>query len=79
MTSSHVNLLAACRSHQAQITIVKRLLQGCNNVTKVRIEPRYAIGVDALTLLATLTLHLTILLTNKQFQYKITKILRHLM
>jgi len=28
------------RSHQAEIIIVKRLIQGCNNATKVRVEPR---------------------------------------
>ena len=33
------NLLLA-RSHQAEIIIVKRLVQGRNNVTRVRVEPR---------------------------------------
>ena len=28
------------RSHQAKIIIVKRLIQGCNNVTRVWVEPR---------------------------------------
>ena len=28
------------RSHQAKIMIAKRLIQGCNNVTRVRVEPR---------------------------------------
>ena len=28
------------RSHQAEIIIVKRLIQGRNNVTRVRVEPR---------------------------------------
>ena len=28
------------RSHQAEIIIVKRLIQARNNVTKVRVEPR---------------------------------------
>ena len=35
LTSSHINLLLI-RSHQAEIIIVKRLIQGCNNVTRVR-------------------------------------------
>ena len=39
-------------------------------MTKVQIEPRYAIRVDAFTLLATLTLHLTILLTKNNFSTK---------
>ena len=34
-----LNLLLV-RSHQAEIIIVKRLIQGRNNVTRVRIEPR---------------------------------------
>ena len=37
LTSSHVNLLLV-RSHQAEIIIVKRLIQGRNNVTRVRVE-----------------------------------------
>ena len=37
LTSSHVNLLFV-RSHQAEIIIVKRLIQGRNNVTRVRVE-----------------------------------------
>ena len=36
LTSSHVNLLLV-RSHQAEIIIVKRLIQGRNNVTRVRV------------------------------------------
>ena len=39
MNSSHVNLLLV-RSHQAEIIIVKRLIQGRNNVTRVRVEPQ---------------------------------------
>ena len=34
-----LNLLLV-QSHQAEIIIVKRLIQGCNNVTRVRVEPR---------------------------------------
>ena len=37
--SCPLNLLLV-RSHQAEIIIVKRLIQGRNNVTRVRIEPR---------------------------------------
>ena len=37
LTSSHVNLLLV-RSHQAEIIIVKRLIQGRNNVTRVWVE-----------------------------------------
>ena len=40
--SSHscpLNLLLV-RSHQAEIIIVKRLIQGRNNVTRVRVEPK---------------------------------------
>ena len=37
LTSSHVNLLLV-RSHQAEIIVVKRLIQGRNNVTRVRVE-----------------------------------------
>ena len=37
LTSSHVNLQLV-RSHQAEIIIVKRLIQGRNNVTRVRVE-----------------------------------------
>ena len=37
LTSSHVNLLLV-RSHQAEIIIVERLIQGRNNVTRVRVE-----------------------------------------
>ena len=36
-TFSHVNLLLV-RSHQAEIIIVKRLIQGRNNVTRVQVE-----------------------------------------
>ena len=32
--------LQLVRSHQAGIIIVKRLIQDCNNVTRVRVEPR---------------------------------------
>ena len=39
LTSSHVNLLLV-RSHQAAIIIVKRLIQGCNNMTRVWFEAR---------------------------------------
>ena len=38
-TFSHVNLLLV-RSHQVEIIIVKRLIQGRNSVTRVRVEPR---------------------------------------
>ena len=37
LSSSHVNLLLV-QSHQAEIIIVKRLIQGRNNVTRVRVE-----------------------------------------
>ena len=37
LTSSHVNLLLV-RSHQAEIIIVKRLIQRRNSVTRVRVE-----------------------------------------
>ena len=37
LTSSQVNLLLV-RSHQAEIIIVKRLIQGRNNVTRLRVE-----------------------------------------
>ena len=37
--SCPLNLLLV-RSHQAEIIIVKRLIQGRNSVTKVRVEPR---------------------------------------
>ena len=37
--SCPLNLLLV-RSHQAEIIIVKRLTQGRNNVTRVRVEPR---------------------------------------
>ena len=37
LTSSLVNLMLV-RSHQAEIIIVKRLIQGRNNVTMVRVE-----------------------------------------
>ena len=57
MTSSQVNLLLV-RSHQAEIIIVKRLIQGRNNVTRVRVEPRSCDRGrrknDAFTLSATL-------------------------
>ena len=36
-TFSHVNLLLV-RSHQAEIIVVKRLIQGRNSVTKVRVK-----------------------------------------
>ena len=38
-SSCPLNLLLV-RSHQAEIIIVKRLTQGCNNLTRVRVEPR---------------------------------------
>ena len=34
-----LNLLVV-RSHQSEVIIVKRLIQGRNNVTRVRVEPR---------------------------------------
>ena len=37
--SCPLNLLLV-RSHQAEIIFVKRLIQGRNNVTRVRVEPR---------------------------------------
>ena len=36
--SCPLNLLLV-RSHQAEIIVVKRLIQGCNNVTRVGVEP----------------------------------------
>ena len=39
LNSCPLNLLLV-RSHQAEIIIVKRLIQGRNNVTRVRVEPR---------------------------------------
>ena len=36
---------AAGRSKPAEVIIVKRLIQGRNNVTRVRIQPKYAISV----------------------------------
>ena len=50
--------LLLVRSHQAEIIIIKRLIQGRNNVTRVRVEPRsFDQGYqknDAFTHLATL-------------------------
>ena len=50
--------LLLVRSHQAEIIIVKRLIQGRNNVTRVRVEPRLIDQGrrknDAFTLLGTL-------------------------
>ena len=37
LTSSHVNLLLV-QSHLAEIIIVKRLIYGCNNVTRMQVE-----------------------------------------
>ena len=37
--SCPLNLLLV-RNHQAEIIIIKRLIQGRNNVTRVRVEPR---------------------------------------
>ena len=55
--SCPLNLLFV-RSHQAEIIIVKRLIQGRNSVTRVRVEPRsFDQGRrknDAFTYLATL-------------------------
>ena len=52
--------LQLVRNHQAQIIIVKRLIQGRNNVTRVRVEPRsFDQGRrknDAFTHLATLAM-----------------------
>ena len=39
LSSSHVNLLLVW-SHQAEIIIIKRLIQKLNNVTRLRIEPK---------------------------------------
>ena len=39
LNSGPLNLLLV-QSHQAEIIIVKRLIQGRNNVTRVRVEPR---------------------------------------
>ena len=51
------NLLLV-RSHQAEMIIVKSLIQGCNNLTKVQVEPSLcdhdSPRNDAFTLLATL-------------------------
>ena len=56
-SSCPLNLLLV-RNHQAEIIIVKRLIQGHNNVTRVRVEHRsFDQGRrknDALTNLATL-------------------------
>ena len=38
-SSCPLNLLLV-RSHQAEVIIVKRFIQGRNNVTRVRVEPR---------------------------------------
>ena len=55
--SCPLNLLLV-QSHQAQIIIVKRLIQGHKNVTKMRVEPRSIVQGrrknNAFTLLATL-------------------------
>ena len=37
-----MNLLLL-RSHQTEVIIVKRLIQECNNVTRVRVEPRSSV------------------------------------
>ena len=39
LSSCPLNLLLV-RSHQSEIIIVKRFIQGRNNVTRVRVEPR---------------------------------------
>ena len=57
LNSCRLNLLLV-RSHQAEIIIVKRLFQGRNSMTRVRVEPRSfdqdRHKNDAFTLLATL-------------------------
>ena len=57
LTSSQLHLLLV-RSHQAEIIIVKRLIQGRNNVTRVEVEPKSCDHSsrknDAFTLSATL-------------------------
>ena len=62
--SCPLNLLLF-RSHQAEIIIVKRLIQGRNNVTRVRVEPRpFDQGRrknDAFTHSATLSTNITVL------------------
>ena len=39
LSSCPLNLLLV-RSHEAEIIIVKRLIQGHNNVTRVRVQPK---------------------------------------
>ena len=57
LTSFRVDLLPI-QSHQTEIIIVKHIIQGHNNVTRVRVELRSCnlgrLKYDALTLLATL-------------------------
>ena len=48
LNSYPLNLLLV-RSHQAEIIIVKRLIQGRNNVTRVRVEPRFNENIDDLS------------------------------
>ena len=68
--SCPLNLLLV-RSHQAEIIIIKRLIQGRNSVTRVRVEPRSLDQGrrknDAFTYSATLltTLPATLLITSK--------------
>ena len=56
--SCPLNLLLLFRSHQVETIIIKRLIQKCNNVTRVRVEPRsfnhVIVKNDAFTHLATL-------------------------
>ena len=71
--SCPLNLLLV-RSHQAEIIIVKRLIQGRNNVTRVRIQPRsFDQGRrknDAFTHLATLPTKPTTLHTKPSSWFK---------
>ena len=57
LNSCPLNLLLV-RSHQAEIIIVARLIQGRSNVTRVRVEPKSCDQdrrkIDAFTFLATL-------------------------
>ena len=72
--SCPLNLLLA-RSHQVEIIIVKRLIQGCNNVTRARVEPRsFNLGRrknNAFTIAATLpTIYVAMLINDTEHEYK---------
>ena len=68
-----LNLLLV-RSHQAEIIIVKRLIQGRNNVTRVGVEPRSCDQSrrknDAFTLSATLSTNRSAL-TGSSLRYRV--------